>query len=51
MEQLEDGQALVRGLALATRSHDPQQGMVSALVLGQRVDPGILQQVPGDIGS
>ena len=49
-EQLEDGQALVGSLALSQRSHGPDQGIGPSLVLGQRVDPGVVQQVLGDRG-
>ena len=50
MEQLEDGHALVGGLAVVIRPKGQHKGMRPVLVLGQRVDPAIVQQVLGDRG-
>ena len=51
MEQLEDGQALVGCLVFFQGSNCSDQGMVPLLVLGQWVDPRIVQQVLGDTDS
>ena len=50
VEQLEDGQALVGGLAVVIRPKGQQKGMEPVLDLGQRVDPRIVQEVLGDMG-
>ena len=47
VEHLEDGQALVNSRIITEHQ---EQGMMPLLDLGQRVDPGIVQQVLGDIG-